>query len=1454
MYNILKNTNRLYRMKKILGLDLGTNSVGWALVDKDAQKILGMGSRIIPMGTDKQDYEKGSGITKNANRRDKRTARKMNKRYKLRRNKLLFILDTLGMLPDQFQFKDGIPRPNKLQELELLPIRKGTLQLDSLGQYKLCVKALKDRVELKELGKILYKFNQLRGYSGGSNDDNTTKKQKDENENEDDIKKKNYEVISQKVEILSVKKSDKTFTVRSGINKGEKQNYFIVTIKLGDEKKEGKTKLQNLEEKIEQEEELEIIIRRNKTGEETSVDFALPQKSNWRKAMETDEKILEEDKLFISELRLRDLNQNKWTKIRNRVFLRNRYKEEFDQIWRTQAKYYPILKDCPKDILEKIANYIFPGESESQQQLRKQAIDNGLKYIIKEQVIYYQRPLKPQTELISNCRFEKDERVIATSHPLFQEFRCWKQINNLYITSKQEVYSEKKKKNVFRYVDRYLTNEQKQELYNKLQVQKQVGFNEVRKIVGIKDDKTEYLNGLNVKAKLIGCDTSISIKKILGDTSIKIDSELVEKIWEVIFDVSNHDGSEYDAESKRVLSVINVLVKYTEKEIATELALKLVQNVKFPRKYASLSEKAIQNILPLMRLNLQSISEQIKNKFENIKRLIETGEIVDNVDYGLEEYVIDSVKNNPNILETGGLMEYLAISLVYGKHTTEIIKAEVKNYHDIKYIKRNLRNPIVEQLLNETMQVVKAVWKQYKINPEDLEIRVELARDLKNSAQERENIFKGQLKSKKINDKAKEKLQENNIAPTGYNILKYRLYEQQNYISPYTGKPIEISKLFDDKEYDVDHILPKSRYYDDSLSNKVVIEKNINEEKGNRTAWEYITQQNSKFKILSIEEYVKHINEKFFGKKKKNLLAEKIPTNPIERQLKDTQYISVAIKSELAKIVGSENVKTSTGEVTDFLRSRWGLRKLFMELTESRFKQMELWDLDKDGNPKTIWITKYYDQEKQEHIYEIKNWSKRYDNRHHAIDALIVALTEQSYIQRLNNLNKYVQDELTNRKDEFEIVLKDNETILDAFFNFEEKRRDKILREIESSRYFEKPFSYTDKDGNVKSSLIKQVREHLETMIVSIKPKDKLGVSVDEFDKNTPNKQLKKQIKIRGALHQETYYGQIKGRDTKRIELSSISITKNKTTKKEEVVELIDKVLESEIITHRNLLDENGKAIFQSTKEAFTGEGLKMFNDKRIANNKQPVYKVKVWYNKEDKKESSLQRIYKNNEKQSVITGDNYLFLVMEKKMKKSTKRVFDIASLYDSVNIAKDALNEDISDLKRKIAEDYRLSYGERNKVRGKVQENPDRVLFTLQQNELIYLPIDEEEKQHFLRMSNNEFEEWIEDCDNKREFCKRVYKVVKFSRKDCFFIPHNYANTISIAKDLSEEENKKLKEQYGEKKIPKKELNFVEFGSYQNCSPYDSLHKENKIKIQDMCIKIQIDWLGNITIAPQF
>lgn len=1470
-------------MKKILGLDLGTNSIGWALVDKEDKKILGMGSRIIPMGTDKQDYEKGVGITKNADRRTKRTIRKMNKRYKLRRNKLLFILHELEMLPDHFQFKNGIPEPNKIQELELLPIakkieydengkRKDRMYKDkkrvkqephSILNYELRANAIENHVDdLKDFGKILYQFNQLRGYAGGNNEEDTKTKKKEDDADEETEKKK-YEVITQKVTILKVEKSDRTFKVKGGKNKGDEQFYYDVTVSFDEEEMEGSTMLQNLEEKVEKEEELEIRIKRNKKGEITSIVFALPQKTNWRKQMEATEEILKNDNLFVSQLLVRDLKQNKWTRIRNRVVLRHRYQAEFDKIWETQSAEYPILNNCPKETIEKIAKYLFPGKSESQEKLRKAAIEGGLKYIIRDQVIYYQRPLKPQTELISNCQFEKEEKVLANSHPLFQEFRCWEQINRMYVTSKQEVYSERKKKNIFQYTDRFLTNNEKQEIYNRLQTQKQLGFGEVAKIVKLKSDKTEYLNGLNVKAKLKGCDTAISIKKILGEhfeSLLEKDNDIIVKVWQAIFDNANN-GSEYDPKSLKVSSITEVLKPLNDDTIATELALKLAQSIKFPRKYTSLSKKAIENILPLMQLNPDNVPEQVKANFKNVQHLIETGEILN--ENLLEDYIISFVQNNPDVLQTGGLMYAFASSLVYGKHTKETIKAQIKDYHEIKYENRNLRNPVVEQIASETMQVVKAIWKHYKFNPEELEIRVELARDLKNSTTEREKIYKGQIKSQKINERIKQRLIELKQEPTQGNIELYklwsgqntedypapkkaneptqeeiqklRLWEEQKCISPYTLKPIPLSKLFSpERLYDIDHIVPKSRFFDDSLSNKVVCETNINEEKSNRTAWEYISQQNSTLGICSVDSYLSHISDIFYGKKKKNLLLEKIPANPVERQIKDTQYISVAVKNELAKIVGSDNVKTSTGEVTSFLRSRWGLKKLFMELTESRFKQMELWDWNKGTNqPNTEWVQKYFDKDKKKHIYEIKNWSKRYDHRHHSIDALVVALTEQSHIQRLNNLNKYLQDELTKRKDEFKIEVKEDETIIEAFFNLDAKRREEIQKQIESSRYFEKPFD----------DLVKQAKEHLETMVISHKPKDKLGIKSNE-------KTGKKQLKIRGALHQETYYGKTKDpktgflRDTKTIDLSKLTA--------KDIPQIIDKVLrEEEIPNHRKK--------YESMKEAFTGEGFKAFNESRFQHKKPtelkpPVYKVKVWYSSKETKESTLQRIYDDNEKSSVVTGDNYLFLVMER----DGKRVFDIASLYDSVSIANQNIRNNEANFKRKIADYYRMSFSERNKVEGKPQKNPDRVLFILQQNELVYLP--EEDDDPVLNFTQKEFEDWISKKENKTGFNKRIYKVIKFSGKDCYFLPHHYANSISVPKDLTNEEKEKLKKKYEEKKIPKKELNYVEYGSYRDSSPFESgevftksqVDKKSKIKpikIQDHCIKIQTDWLGNIT-----
>ena len=1439
-------------MKKILGLDLGTNSIGWAVVNADEYgnplQIEGMGSRIIPMGSDKIDYEKGATITKNADRRAKRSARRMGKRYKMRRNKLLFILDKLEMLPNQFQFRDGFPKATELQKLELLPIRKNTLQLDSLQHYELRAKALTDKIELKELGSILYQYNRLRGYAGGGDDENDVKEDK-KDEDFDEVKK--YETRVQKFVIKKVEKTEQTFKVKAGKDKGKELPVYNITVLENEYEREGTTILQNLEEKKDLEVELEIRIKRTKKGE--SVSFALPQKTNWRKQMEETEKILNDKKYYPCQLFVEDLRKNKWTKIRNRVILRQQYTKEFDAVWEQQANFHPVLNNCPKNVLVEILNYIFPGESESQKKLREDGLEKGLKYIIKNQVIYYQRPLKSQTDLIGKCQFEKDEQVIPISHPLFQEFRCWDQINRLYITSKENVWNEKKKRDILQYTNRYLTDEEKNTIYNKLQSQKQVGFNDVAKIVNLRSDNTEFLNGLNVKAKLKGCDTAIAIKKILGESYASKAS--VENVWQALYD-NVHEGSEYDPDSKRVQSVFSALPENIEKSQRITLALKLAQSLKFPRKYASLSRKAIENILPLMWLNPreQDIPEIVKHNFSQIQHLIETGEAIE--DYLINDYIIDFVGNNPEALEKGGLMYAFAASLVYGRHTKESVKPQITNYHDIKYNlerEKNLRNPIVSQIANETMQVVKAVWKNYKLNPNELEIRVELARDLKNSAQERDKIYKSQIKNRKINESIKKRLielnqevndrnielykiwsrQEKNFdddgkllirpkyknenAPTKDEIEKMKIWEKQQYVSPYTLKPIPLSNLFDDRLYDIDHIIPKSRYFDDSIANKVVCETNINEEKGNRTAWEYMSQQNSTLGICSLDNYLSHINQIFFGQKKRNLLAEKIPSNPVNRQIKDTQFISVAIKNELAKIVGSENVKTTTGGVTDYLRSHWGLKKLFMELTESRFKQMEQWNLDENGVPKESWITKGFDKKRNKNIYEIKGWSKRYDHRHHAIDALVVALSNEKFIKRLNDLNKYFQDELNKHKGEFS--LNEDDSLEEAFFNLNREKRDAIMKEIESSRRFKSPIE----------NLIPEAKKFLETMIVSQKPKDKLAIAEAQNGE--------KQLKIRAALHQETYYGKTNNRDTKTVSLSLL--------KAKDIEQIIDKTLQNEIDKHRKKYD--------TMKEAFSGEGLIAFNESRFQTKnpsalKPPVYKVKLWYSKKETEESELQQLYQDNDKKSVVTGDNYMFIIMDK----NGKRFFDVASLYDSVILAKKNLNEKVSDieiLKKNICNEY----CEKNK------NKPEKTLCYLQQNDLVYMP---QPKDNLLELDALKLKEWFESIENRKLFAQRVYKVVKFTGKDCFFVPNNYAKEISIPKDLSEEEMFKLKEANKDKKIPKQELSYIEFGTYSNCSPLEMNELFTKLmragkkykgekprKIQDFCVKIKTDWLGNVT-----
>ncbi len=141
-------------MSKILGLDLGTNSIGWALIDEATKQIIGTGVRIFPEGINRDT--KGSEVSKNATRREKRQTRRQFFRQGLRKQKLVKILMPLAMFPklDDIQ--------NELQQLKL---RADLREFFLMNPYELRAKGVtNDKLTLLELGRVFYHLSQRRGY------------------------------------------------------------------------------------------------------------------------------------------------------------------------------------------------------------------------------------------------------------------------------------------------------------------------------------------------------------------------------------------------------------------------------------------------------------------------------------------------------------------------------------------------------------------------------------------------------------------------------------------------------------------------------------------------------------------------------------------------------------------------------------------------------------------------------------------------------------------------------------------------------------------------------------------------------------------------------------------------------------------------------------------------------------------------------------------------------------------------------------------------------------------------------------------------------------------------------------------------------------------------------------------------------------------------------------------
>ena len=300
------------------------------------------------------------------------------------------------------------------------------------------------------------------------------------------------------------------------------------------------------------------------------------------------------------------------------------------------------------------------------------------------------------------------------------------------------------------------------------------------------------------------------------------------------------------------------------------------------------------------------------------------------------------------------------------------------------------RNPIVQRSFSETRKVVNAIVKKWG-NPDI--IRVEMARELKLPAFKRAKITKENKKNQGRNEADRQRLKDEFRldAAKRPDVLKLRLWEDQNYMCMYTGKPISKNMLFDGS-VDVDHILPYSRTLDDGIENKVVCLREVNQKKGDLTPYEaglrgILDYEEFKIRVASL--YSNHKISQ--GKQRKLLMTPDVFATRfsddenngfLSRQLNDTRFASRLAVKYLRHV--AEKVEPTNGALTAMLRHHWGLDGILPELSSIG----------------RAWVAPITEPGRKD----------RDDHRHHAIDALTVALTSRSLVQKLSTLNAWSEN------------------------------------------------------------------------------------------------------------------------------------------------------------------------------------------------------------------------------------------------------------------------------------------------------------------------------------------------------------------------------------------------------------------------------------------------------------
>ncbi|MFL9483972.1 type II CRISPR RNA-guided endonuclease Cas9 [Chitinophagaceae bacterium LWZ2-11] len=760
--------------------------------------------------------------------------------------------------------------------------------------------------------------------------------------------------------------------------------------------------------------------------------------------------------------------ENKYYRTKERVYPREAYIEEFDRIINAQKSKHTFLTDC---IIEKLRN----------------------------EIIFYQRSLKSQKSLVNICEFEgfevnyfdketKREKIIFAgpkvapkTSPLYQLCKIWETVNNISLKIKNQEGSK------YKWNDRIPTLVEKEKIIEHLNKNSNLSYIDLLDILELKKENV-YANKQILKG-IQGNITYTEIQRILGENkclqfnlnllSSKNGAILADKKTGEILEEKDRLWVDAKVEQEPLYQLWHTI--YSLKDIH-ECERALIKRFGFNPEIAEKLSK--------LDFNKQSFGNKSNKAIRKILPYLMQG-------YNYSQACSFAGYNHSHSLTQN---EQIA------KITIDKLALLPKNA---------LRQPIVEKIINQMINVVNEILKIYgKPN----EIRVELARELKQSKEERNDTDIQNSNNKKLNDEVAKRLASLELPATKQYIQKYKFIfpvkdkkiKDAQVINQciYCGNSFNLTEALSGDDFDVDHIVPQALLFDDSQTNKVLVHRSCNADKSNKTAYDYIAAKGEKtlqqyldrvdcwFKrgILSYNKMqrLKVSYEEYTDRKKRKKETDadkKIWESFINRQLRETQYIARKSKEILQQICN--NVTATEGTVTSKLRELWGWDDVLMNLQMPKYKAF-------DQTIVKEWTSNHGKRKHQKE--EIKNWSKRDDHRHHAIDALVIACTQQGFIQRINTLSSSdVKDEMK-KEVEAELNYNNRLTLLDNY--------------LVSKRPF----------------MTSEVGKHVENILVSFKAGKKAATQGVRKEKRNGKKEIVQSniIVPRGALHEQFIYGKIK--------------------------------------------------------------------------------------------------------------------------------------------------------------------------------------------------------------------------------------------------------------------------------------------------------------------------------------